>query len=103
MENKNITLQLVTPHMHRNNPTEREIQTWKDHFLAGLASVHQGFCMRERDRLIEQCNISLNLLRASRVHPHISAYASLFGTFDYNRTPMAPPGTKVVFHNKPSQ
>ena len=27
-----ITLQLVTPHVHRNNPAERSIQTWKDHF-----------------------------------------------------------------------
>ena len=27
VNNENITLQLVTPHMHRNNPTERAIQT----------------------------------------------------------------------------
>ena len=82
LQNKNITLQLVTPHMHRNNPAERAIQTWKDHFLAGLASVHPDFPMNEWDRLIPQANITLNLLRASRTHPQLSAYASMFGQFD---------------------
>ena len=99
----NISLQLFTPHMHRNNPAERAIQTWKDHFLAGLASVHPDYPMAEWDCLIPQCNITLNLLRASRTHPQLSAYASLFGQFDFNRTPLAPPGTKIVFHSKPSQ
>ena len=103
VENENINLQLVTPHMHRNNPAERAIQTWKDHFLAGLASTHPDFPMREWDRLILQCNVTLNLLRASRIHPQLSAYTSLFGNFNYARTPMAPPGTKLIFHNKPNQ
>ena len=39
LEDENITLQLVTPHMHRNNPAERAIQTWKDHFLCWV-SLH---------------------------------------------------------------
>ena len=89
--------------MHHNNPAERSIQTWKDHFLAGLASIHPDFPMTEWDRLINQCNITLNLLRTLRIHPHLSAYAVFFGNFDFTRTPLAPPGTKVVFHNKPSQ
>ena len=71
--------------------------------MAGLASVHPDYPMAEWDRLIPQCNITLNLLRASRAHPQLSAYASLFGQFDFNRTPLAPPGTKIVFHSKPSQ
>ena len=87
---QDITLQLVTPHMHRNNPAERAIQTWKDHFLAGFASVHPDFPMAEWDRLIPQCNITLNLLRASRIHPQLSAYASLLFNFDFARTPMLP-------------
>ena len=103
LKNEHIALQLVTPHMHRNNPAERAIQTWKDHFLAGLASIHLNFPMNECDCLIPQANITLNLLRASRIHPHLSAYASLFGQFDFNRTPLAPPGTKIVIHLKPNQ
>jgi hypothetical protein len=27
----------------------------------------------------------------------------LNGTFDYNRTPLAPPGTKILIHEKPNQ
>ena len=103
VENKNLTLQLVTPHMHRNNPADRAIQTWKDYFLAGLASAHPDFPMSEWDILFPQANLTLNLLRGSRTHPHLSAYASLFGNFDFNKTPLAPPGTKIVYHNKPTQ
>ena len=103
LQEEQITLQLVTPHMHINNPVDRAIQTWKDHFLAGLASGHPEFPMNEWDRLISQANITLNLLRTSRTHPHLSAYASLFGNFDFNRTPLAPPGTKIVIHLKPNQ
>ena len=88
----------MIPHIHCNNLAERAIQTWKEHFLAGVASVHPEFPMSEWDRLIKQCNITLDLLRASRIHPHFSAYASVFGQFDFARTPMAPPETKIVFN-----
>ena len=47
--------------------------------------------------------ITLNLLRNSRVNPRLSSYAYLFGTFDYNKTPLGPPGCKVVIYEKPSQ
>jgi hypothetical protein len=33
----------------------------------------------------------------------MSAHQMLNGTFDYNRTPMAPPGTKIIVHEKPKQ
>ena len=36
------------------------------------------------------------------INPKISAYAYLFGEFDFNTTPLAPPGTRVVFHSKPA-
>eukprot|EP00978_Attheya_sp_CCMP212_P006283 scaffold14236_cov54-Attheya_sp.AAC.5 len=45
--------------------------------------------------------ISLNLLRGSRLNPKLSAYAQVHGAFDFNRTPLAPPGTKVLIHEKP--
>eukprot|EP00555_Chaetoceros_dichaeta_P006124 CAMPEP_0198271254 /NCGR_PEP_ID=MMETSP1447-20131203/48524_1 /TAXON_ID=420782 /ORGANISM="Chaetoceros dichaeta, Strain CCMP1751" /LENGTH=46 /DNA_ID= /DNA_START= /DNA_END= /DNA_ORIENTATION= len=31
----------------------------------------------------------------------MSAETHLVGAFDYNRTPMAPPGTKVLVHDIP--
>ena len=44
----------------------------------------------------------MNLLRSSRVNPKLSAYAFLFGNFDYNKTPIVPPGTRVLAHTKVS-
>ena len=43
------------------------------------------------------------MLRASHQHPQLSANTVLEGVFDFNKTPLAPQGTKVVLHVKPSQ
>ena len=45
--------QLVPPHTHRRNLAERAIQTFKNHFKAGLASVDPNFPLSEWDRLLE--------------------------------------------------
>ena len=63
-----------------------------------MASVHPDFPVKEWDRLIPQANTTLNLLRASRFNPKLSAFAYVEGLFDYNKTPLVPPGTKVVAH-----
>ena len=99
--NKNVNYQLAPPHMHRTNSAERAIQTFKNHFTAGLNVCNKNFPTAEWDYLLPQAEITLNLLRSARVNPKLSAYAYLFGNFDYNATPMAPPGTKVVVHDKP--
>ena len=52
------------------------------------------------DRLLEKADISLNLLRPSRLNPKFSAYSQLIGTFNYNITPMDPPGTRILLHDK---
>ena len=57
--------------------------------------------MQNWDRLVEQAEITLNLLQTSRLNPKLSAYTQLNGTFDYNRTPMSPPVTITLVHNKP--
>jgi hypothetical protein len=33
----------------------------------------------------------------------MSSYAQLNGHFDFNRTPLAPPGTRLIAHEKPDQ
>ena len=98
-----VTFQLVTPYKHRNNQAERAIQTFKHHFKAGLASVDPNFPLAEWHRLILQANITLNLLRNARVNPKLSAYAYIFGNYDFSATPMAPPGTKVIAHSSPDK
>ena len=103
MENCNVTYQLVPPHIHRRNAAERAIQTFKHHFLAVLASCDSDFPIAEWDRLLNQAEITINLLRNSRVNPKLSSFAYLFGNFDFNATPLAPPGTRVQIQLKTGQ
>jgi hypothetical protein len=93
-----VNYQLAPPHIHRQNAAERAIQTFKNHFLAGLATADPAYPVAEWDRLLPQAVLTLNLLRNSRVNPKLSAYAYLFGNFNFNKTPLAPPGTKVIVH-----
>ena len=96
----NIKYQLVPPHIHRRNAAERAIQTFKQHLLSGLATCHSKFPISEWDRLLPQAVLTLNLLRASRVNPRLSAYAYILGQYDFNSTPLAPPGSTIIIHKK---
>jgi hypothetical protein len=42
-------------------------------------------------------------MRPSRINPRLSAEAQLNGAFDYNKTPLAPPGMKVLIHETPNR
>jgi hypothetical protein len=97
----NVDFQRVPPHSHRRNSAERAIQTWKNHFCAGLATCDPKFPLTKWDLLMPQADLTLNLLRSSRRQPRLSAHACLNGLFDFNRSPLAPPGTRVVVHVTP--
>jgi hypothetical protein len=64
-----IAYQLVPPRCHRRNAVERAIRTFKEHFVAGISLVVLSFPMHLWDRLLPQAEITLNLLRTSRLHP----------------------------------
>jgi hypothetical protein len=98
-----IHFQVAPPHMHRRNASERAIQTFKNHFIAGLCSVDPNFPLRLWDRLLPQATITLNLMRQSRLNPTVSSYAQLYDHCDFNQAPMAPPGTRVIAHENPKQ
>jgi hypothetical protein len=99
----NIAYQLVPHHCHRRNTAERAIRTFKEHFVAGLSSVDPSFPMHLWGRLSPQAEITLNLLRTSRLHPQLSAAAHFHGIVDYNKTAFAPPGCKIIAHEKPGK
>ena len=103
METHEVDYQKVPPGIHRRNAAEKAIQTFKNHLLAGLASCDPNFPIREWDRLLEQCELTINLLRNSRVNPNLSSWAYLFGNHDFNRVPLCPPGTKALLHLKPNK
>jgi hypothetical protein len=99
---EHIDWQLVPPHVHRRNAAERAIRTYKNHFVTILCGADPDFPIHLWDRLLPQTLLTLNLLRASRINPRLSAYAQLHGAFDFNRTPLGPLGTKVLTHEKPA-
>lgn len=103
MTKAEVNWQLATPYLHRANAAERAIRTFKKHLIAGLATAHPDFPVAEWDRLIEQAIITLNLMRNARVNPKLSAYAYLFGPYNFRAHPMAPPGTLVAAHTKPEK
>jgi hypothetical protein len=98
-----VEYQLVPPHCHRRNATERAIRTFKEHFVEGLSFVDPTFPLHLWDRLLPQAEITLNLLRTSRLHPQLSAAAHFHGLVDYNKTYFAPPGCKIISHKKPGK
>jgi hypothetical protein len=99
----NVDYQLVIPNCHHRNAAERAIQTFKEHFVAGLYSVDPAFPLHLWDRLLPQAEITLNLLRNLRLHPQLSAVAHFHGLVDYNKTAFAPPGCKIIAHEKPGK
>jgi hypothetical protein len=98
-----VDCQLVLPHCHRRNAAERAIRTFKENFVAGISSVDPSFPLHLWDRLLPQSEITLNLLRTSRLHPQLSAAAHFHGLMDYNKTAFAPPGCNIIAHKKPGK
>ena len=97
-----IKYQLAPPGEHRTNAAERAIRTAKNHLKAGWWAMDKDFPMHLWDQTIPQAEISLNLLQGSRssnrINPKLSAYEQLHGRYDFNATPLAPPGVKVLAH-----
>lgn len=48
-------------------------------------------------------NITLNLLQPSRIQPKLSAYAQIYGPFDFNKNPLAPGGCALIIHERTEQ
>jgi hypothetical protein len=55
------------------------------------------------DRILPQAVMPLNMLRTSRINPKLSAATHIFGQYDFNRAPMAPPGTRIIAHETPGR
>jgi hypothetical protein len=102
LHQQNITFQLVPPYSHRRNSAERAIRSFKDHLIAGLCSTNKSFPMHLWDRLLPQAVITLNMLITLRINPKLSAGTHIYGQYDFNIAPMAPPGTRIIVHETPN-
>jgi hypothetical protein len=47
--------------------------------------------------------MTLNMVRPSRLNSKLSAYNQLWGMFNFDKTPLAPPGCKVIVHERPQE
>ena len=101
MDETGVDYQLTPAGMHRRNAAEKAVQVFKNHFISGLCTTDPVFPLNLWDKLVPQAEITLNLLRPSRINPILSAYSQLHGNYDFNRTPMAPPGLRVLTHDLP--
>ncbi len=74
------------------------IQTFKNHFKAILAGVDDTFPMQLWDKLLPQTILTLNFLCQSNAVPTISAHQYVYGSFGYNKMPLALMGCTVQLH-----
>ena len=95
-----ITYQRVPTHLCMLNAAERAIRTFKNHLTAGLCTLNPKFPFSYWDYLLTQATITLNLLRSARRNPLLSPHAAVFGQLNFDATPLTPPRTKVVIHEK---
>ena len=103
MKLKNISYQYVPPNCKRRNAAERALRTLKNHFIATLCTVEKDFPLQLWDTILPQTELSLNILRGSRLDPRISAWEQLHGRFDFNAYPIVPLDMRIVLHEKPHQ
>jgi hypothetical protein len=66
-------------------------------------SMDDKFPMYPWDKTMPQAELTLNLMQGSRINPKLSAWEQLHGRYDFNATPIAPPGIKVLAHLKANQ
>ena len=87
-------------HTHNGTIQLREISKHSNH-ISSLES--SSFPMHLWCTLLPKATISLNILRSSKLNKTISAHHMVHGQFDYIRTPMAPPGSTIMIHQKSEQ
>jgi hypothetical protein len=96
----NMKAEFIPPDNHRQNPAERDIQTFKNHFIAILCSLPPDFPLNEWDLLLPHAEMTLNLMRPSKTTDS-SSFQQLYGPYDFKRNPIAPPGTRVLVYESP--
>jgi hypothetical protein len=73
--------------------------TFKEHFIAALATMDMHCPLQLWDEFLPQVELTLNMLRFSQQNPNKSANQEVYGSFDFNKTPLAPLGTKALIYD----
>ena len=86
--------------MHLRNIAKCMIRTFKAHLISIIFGVDPQFSIKRWDLLLNQAKITVNLLRTLKLDPTKSAWEFINGPFNYNATPMVPPGSCIIAHAK---
>jgi hypothetical protein len=65
IRSEKINIQLVPPHNHQVNAAEQAIATFKEHFIAALATMGMHCPLHLWDEFLPQVELTLNILRFS--------------------------------------
>ena len=91
IEKNELDYQIASQGDHQLNSAERAIQTFKSHFIAILYGTDSSFPAKQWDRLIKQAVMTLNMCQPFHINWKLSAHQQVWGNFDFNKTPLAPP------------
>ena len=100
---QNTQQQYTPPDLHRTNPAERALQTYKSCVKSTMASLPPTFPIAYWCRLLPQIDFSVNIVRKCRQNPLLSAWADMEGEFHFDATPIAPPGSEMLMHKNSNQ
>jgi hypothetical protein len=100
INDSNLTYELVPLDDNQRNMAEKDIQTFKDHFVGVLSGCAPTFPMHLWCQLLPQVERQLLILQQSRLHPNLSAYVHIYGNHDYNKHPFVPIGMEALIHDK---
>ena len=103
IKEEKLNYQFVAPYDHWLNQAERAIQSIKNHIIFILAGADPDFPKDQWDLLLPHVELTLNISRPSWLNPHISENTQINGEFNFDKTPLAPAGCKVILHDDTEQ
>ena len=96
-EEAKVTFQYVPSSTHRRLRAERAIRSWKNHFLATLATADAELPKNIWDEFIAQAELTLAHLRAYTINPAISSYEGIYGSkHNFSAHPINVLGVRTV-------
>ena len=95
--------QYTPPDMHHTTSAERALQTYKFCMKSTTASLPPTFPISLCCRLLPQLDLSVNIVHKCWQNPLMSAWTAMEGEYHFDSTPIAPPGTEMRMHEKPSR
>ena len=96
------TLVCSTPPPGRHGvPAEKAVQIYKSCYKSVANSLLTSFLISYWCQLLEQCNISVNMMRRHRHTQKLLVWAAMKGKFNFDSTLIAPPGSQMLMQVKP--